>query len=164
MTNEEQEHLTRGEFHKVTLKNRYWALALALVVSLSVVMVMLILYWSSQTQAVITFHKDPIPVEKTSLNRGEVQKIFLDYCKNYDVEGVVQRFLVSDTVEVRLPTGNDISHVGCVKTEMLTELPTTDNVIVPGVYYIRYEATYSVNPLRQYVTEKFSTEKFTIEK
>lgn len=122
--------------------------------------ILLLTYWLSFPYKVLVIHNQPTPVDVEVAQKGDRINTKVDYCKQNDTSGRVEKYLVTDGIEYRLPIEFDLTPRACGVVDMPISLPTS-STIVPGVYHVRVDVIYKVNPVRT-ITEEFTTEKFSI--
>lgn len=130
-----------------------------IVVVLGVLMAILFSFWSLYPYDVFEIKKLPVPVtEPENIKSGRLIFLDIDFCKYMDVEGKVERFLVSEREVIALPSYTDGAPKGCQEAQVPILLPYT---ILAQEFRITYKATYQVNPIRT-VVEEFETKSFVI--
>lgn len=119
------------------------------------------LKWSFQTNNIISVKNEPFPVRtigKTAEANGVII-LKVDFCKNVNTQGDLRMSFVSQDREVFLPLAVEKNPKGC----RITEVP----VIVPsglpdGDYQVKFKVVYNLNPLKQGVTDEFTSQKFHV--
>lgn len=141
--------------HKKT--NIFLTIALGLIVAC----LLLILYWLNQPTNVLTINNSPFPVRahNAPINDNGIVILHVDYCKNTDTRGALRMSFVSKRTEVFLPVVNESTAKGCHQEDLPVLVPSN---LPPDVYYIKFRATYDVNPLKQSIVNSFSSQIFTV--
>lgn len=119
----------------------------------------LVLAWSLQPSKILTIYNEPIPVIQDGAKAGETVIFTIDYCKNEDVSGTVQWEIVSNASMTLLPTYVDNTPKSCNKKLLDPVIVPTQ--LKPGTYFIIWQVTYPVNPLKVDYTE-FRSRDFVI--
>ncbi len=122
----------------------------------------LIMTWSFQSDDVIDI-KQPIPIIGNKVAKDSVVVLRINYCKNTDAHGDVERKLVGKRGEHLFPAVRDTTGEGCNIVEAPTLLPVLPTGATPGTYHIEYTVTYDLNPLKKGVVEEFKTEEFEVQ-
>lgn len=144
------------EIKKKTFKAAFIAYA---VIAVMLLVGGILIYWNLQKSDVLDFKKEPIPVQNDDIiGKDGFIVLEFDYCKNLDVDGEVVPKLVSTETEIALKSYTDSQKPGCDK--IIAPIPVPPQAI-PGRYYLDYEVTYQINPIKTTV-EKFKSVMFDI--
>jgi len=129
-----------------------------LVTLISIVFIAVILAWLWQPSKVITIYNEPIPTLKEAANVGDTIVFKIKYCKANGSTGNVNWYIVGNRTVTLLPSYTDVTPKSCNTVLDPVALPPQ---LKPGVYYIVWQVTYPVNPLKIDYTE-FRSRDFTI--
>ena len=138
---------------KVQMTN--WALRISLL--LTAVAIGTFLYWSFEGDNVLEVKNSPFPTEIIRDGGSGIVLLSADYCKNLDVDGKLRVSFVGATREVFLPLTPERFLAGCESTSFPIVIPKD---IEPGEYFIKFIATYNVNPLKKNVVVEFESQQF----
>lgn len=148
---------------RMQLENSYKFYAFAITAILAGVMVLVLgIYWAVFPLDPLAINQSPAPALAPSYNRGQAAEFTFDFCKHTNAKGRVERFLVGNDLEVRLPAYEEEVKKGCQSLVANVKIPDDGSVLVPGRYFVRYRVTYILTPLKRTAIEEFETEKFDI--
>lgn len=113
-----------------------------------------IFYWASATESPLVLNKEPFPTRtiREHPTAGGVVFLTADFCKSTEKVGELRVSYESETREVFLPLSREESTKGCHNYEIPVVIP---NDIPPDTYRVKLRLTYSLNPLKQEVTQIF---------
>ncbi len=117
--------------------------------------------WLVQPSKILTIYNEPIPTLHDGGKPGDTVVFIINYCKNSDAKGSVFWEMVGTASVTILPPYVDSTGKSCNK-ELLDPVVIPPQ-LKPGVYYVIWQVTYPVNPLKQDYVE-FRSGNFTINK
>lgn len=107
--------------------------------------VLLLTFWQYQPSTVLTARQ---PFKVVAVEDRTLVVLDANYCKRVNVRGVVRVSFVSKTSELFTPMASEPTPTGCHEDQKLPILLPSD--IPPGEYYVKFNATYRVNPIRTF--------------
>jgi hypothetical protein len=143
---------------KPTQRQRILRYVLYTIVGLAVGVAFLFLFWVVQSPNVLDVKNSPFPIRPPVVAQDDIIWVKANYCKNSDAKGELVVRLIGKRSIIRLPYGNEAQAAGCVDRELPIPIPeyATDDV-----YYIQFDVTYQVNPIKtQMVTMR--SQEFTV--
>lgn len=107
----------------------------------------IIISWLVQPSRILAIYNEPIPEVRADIKSGDTVIFIINYCKLVNAKGIVNWYIVGNSSVTFLPSYVDNTPKSCNKNLL-------DPVIVPpqlkpGTYYIVWQVTYPVNPLKQ---------------
>lgn len=143
---------------KQTKAQRILRYFLYAIVGMGVGVAVLFLFWLIQSPTVLQIKNSPFPIRPPVVSQDDIIWVKANYCKLSDVSGELVVRLIGKRSIIRLPYSNDNQKAGCVDRELPIPVPeyATDDV-----YYIQFDATYQVNPIKTQVVTMRSQE-FTV--
>lgn len=143
---------------KPTTAQRVLRYVLYAIVATAVGVASLFLYWVLQSNTVLDVKNSPFPIRPPVVSQDDVIWVKANYCKNVDVTGTIMVRLIGKRSIIRLPYDNESQRAGCVDRELPIPIPAyaTDDI-----YYIQFDVTYQINPIKtQNVTMR--SQEFTV--
>lgn len=101
------------------------------------------IYWGLQPANILTVKNNPVPVRPKEISPEATVILSPQLCKTREVEAVVKRMLVSDTLLQQLPGYTNVLPKGCSNIDLAVIIPGS---VPDGTYHIEYTVTYHVNP------------------
>lgn len=148
---------------RVKLENSHKFYILAVIsILLGTLTLVLGIFWAVFPYDPLVMKQEPVPVLSKQYNRGQSAQFKFEFCKTVNAEGEVERFLVSDDLEIRLPSYTEQLEKGCHDITSDVRIPDDGSVLVPGRYFVRFHVTYQLSPLKRTVVEDVRTEAFDI--
>lgn len=122
---------------------------------LTIFLIGLISYWL-YPRTVVTYSS--VVTDKLEYRAGDRISYTLSYCKNYDIEGTVNRVLVN-SIKIYFSSYDTVLSCGC-------GTKTYKDLVIPefmdeGVYHLEASAVYKVNPLQTFIG-RWKTNEFKI--
>lgn len=143
------------------MNTRLTQFLLYLLVAIFAIAVGIILYWEYQPTDILDI-KSLITVEPPIAHSGSPIVLTLSYCKNRNASGTVRTSFVGNAIEIFQPMAAEAQSPGCHTDTKAPILLPPATVVPPGMYKIKFNITYRVNPLK--TTNKiFYTQEFKIE-
>lgn len=121
------------------------------------------LKWELADTTVLQVNNAPFPariIPDTSNGSNGILVLTLDYCKKQPVNGQLRISYVSASREVFLPLTPEKGSVGCNPTKDIPILIPND--LPTDTYQLKFKAVYSLNPLKNNVTETFLSQPVKI--
>lgn len=141
-----------------TTSQRVLRYVLYSIVALAVGVASLFLYWLVQSGSVLDVKNSPFPIRPPVVSQDDIIWVKANYCKNANISGAILVRLIGKRSIIRLPYDNENQGIGCVNREVPIPIPeyATDDV-----YYIQFDITYQINPIKtQMVTMR--SQEFTV--
>lgn len=137
-----------------------WIASAALIIV--AVAIGIFLYWSFQSDNILTVNNEPFPVRTINdpARGGNVVVLKVDYCKNVDATGQLRMSFFSSEKEVFLPLVQEKGEKGCQVVDFPILIPEG---VEPGMYQVKFRATYKLNPLKSAVVDEFVSRPFKVE-
>jgi hypothetical protein len=132
-----------------------------IVLILSIFFMFLIIFWLLQPSKILTIYNEPIPTLHDGATPGNTVIFVINYCKSTSDKGYVTWEIVGQNSVTLLPSYMDNTEKSCNK--QLLDPVVVPPELKPGIYYIVWQVTYPVNPLKKEYTE-FRSRDFTINK
>lgn len=102
--------------------------------------------------------ESPLPVLNSEIHPGDSLKVNMTFCKYIDKPATITRRLVND-ISYNLPENIISNPVGC-RSEIVTST-VIPKEIPPGLYVLKYTATYQLNFLKS-ITVRYETVPFKV--
>jgi hypothetical protein len=135
---------------KMTLKNILHAYVYGSMGIITLAVIQLGIWYYFPEHIISVENPQKVSMDKQVYTAGEQFTYSFDYCKKKNVESKIQRFFVDGT---RIPFNDTVStlELGCHRAN-ISVLSIPGNAST-GTYHIVIQATYKVNPVREYVME-----------
>lgn len=117
---------------------------------IAIITLIVILGWSLQPSKVLTIYNEPIPTIKDGVKAGNTVVFRIKYCKHTNVAGNVNWYIVGNNAVTLLPSYTDTTQKSC---GMVLDPVIVPLQLKPGMYYIVWQVTYPVNPLKSDYSE-----------
>lgn len=116
--------------------------------------------WAVQPSRILTIYNEPIPVVSDGAKAGTPTIFQIKYCKTVGLVGQVNWYIVGNNAVTLLPSYRDYTKTSCGTVLDPVIIPKQ---LVPGTYYIVWQVTYPINPLKSDYTE-FRSRDFDVVK
>ena len=120
--------------------------------------VLLFTYWTFYPYKPLVI-ESPVEVITKDVWVGEFVLVKYNFTKNTSVQPVIRKSLV-DGIVFLLPNTHPINRAGGREDKVVSTL-IVPSTVPCGEYYIKYVATYEMNPIRTVIVE-YESETFTI--
>jgi hypothetical protein len=132
---------------------------IALVITIIAIIICLIgIAWYLQPSNVLTIYNEPIPTLKDKVIAGNTVIFKIEYCKHTNDVGKVNWYIVGNNAVTLLPSYTDTTQKSCGTVLDPIIIPPQ---LHPGMFYIVWQVTYPINPLKSDYTE-FRSRDFNI--
>lgn len=118
-----------------------------------------ILFWILQSPTVLVAKNTPFPVRPGTNNPGQVEYVYINYCKVRGAYGSTVVRMVGQKSIIRLPWPPENSAPSCLDTELPIVIP---QYATGDTYYFDFAITYRINTVKSTTVDLHSA-SFTIE-
>ncbi len=117
---------------------------------IAIIFMAIVVAWIVQPTKVISINNEPIPTIKDGTHAGNTVIFKIIYCKETSQTGMVNWYIVGNHTVTLLPSYTDVTQKSCGTVLDPVIVPLS---LQPGIYYIVWQVTYPINPLKQDYTE-----------
>ncbi len=121
-----------------------------LITLLAIIICLVFIAWYLEPSKVLTIYNEPIPTLKDGVQAGDVVTFNIEYCKTNSNVGHVNWYIVGNNAVTLLPSYTDTTTKSCGHVLDPVVVPAQ---LKPGMYYIVWQVTYPVNPLKSDYSE-----------
>lgn len=124
---------------------------------IAIIICLVFVAWYLQPAKTLSIYNEPIPTVQ-SITAGRIVSFRIEYCKYNNNVGHVNWYIVGSNAVTLLPSYTDTTQKSC---GMVIDPVIVPKQLTPGLYYIVWQITYPVNPLKSDYTE-FRSRDFVI--